>query len=74
MGTFDETVDFVDLRFIGTYESDFDVDFYGLEYRYSLINNNRVDAGFSAGCSSTSAGASRCRPEVPRLSIGVGFL
>lgn len=48
-GLFDETVDFVDLRFIGTYDSDFDVDFYGLDYRYSLINNNRVDAGFAAG-------------------------
>jgi len=48
-GYFDATVDFVDLRFIGTYESEFDVDYYGLEYRYSLINNNRIDAGFSAG-------------------------
>jgi len=48
-GHFDEYVDFVDLRFIGDYASDFDVDFYGLEYRYSLINNNRVDAGFAAG-------------------------
>ncbi|MEE4273512.1 MAG: hypothetical protein V2I67_17695 [Thermoanaerobaculales bacterium] len=50
-GHFDEYVDFVDLRFVGDYESEFDVDFYGLEYRYSLINNNRIDAGFSAGIS-----------------------
>ncbi len=50
-GFFDETVDFVDLRFVGYYESQFDVDYYGLDYRYSLINNNRVDAGFSFGVS-----------------------
>jgi hypothetical protein len=50
-GLFDESVDFLDLRFVGYYESQFDVDYYGLEYRYSLINNNRVDAGFSFGVS-----------------------
>jgi hypothetical protein len=50
-GYFDESVDFADLRFVGFYESTFDVDYYGLEYRYSLINNNRVDAGFSVGLS-----------------------
>lgn len=48
-GAFDETVDFIDLRFVGSYESTFDVDFWGLNYRYSLINNNRIDAGFSVG-------------------------
>jgi hypothetical protein len=50
-GFFDETIDFVDLRFVGYYESQFDVDYYGLEYRYSLINNNRIDTGFSFGVS-----------------------
>ena len=50
-GFFDETVDFLDLRFVGFFESQFDVDYYGLDYRYSLINNNRVDAGFSLGVS-----------------------
>jgi len=50
-GFFDTSVDFVDLRFVGYYESQFDVDYYGLDYRYSLINNNRVDAGFSLGVS-----------------------
>lgn len=50
-GLFDETIDFDDLRFVGYFESQFDVDFYGLEYRYSLINNNRVAAGFSFGVS-----------------------
>jgi hypothetical protein len=50
-GFFDETIDFDDLRFIGYFESEFDVDYYGLDYRYSLINNNRVDAGFSFGVS-----------------------
>jgi hypothetical protein len=51
IGEFDETIDFEDLRFVGEYESQFDVDYYGLDYRYSLINNNRVDAGFSLGVS-----------------------
>jgi hypothetical protein len=50
-GLFNEEVDFVDLRFVGYYESKFDVDYYGLDYRYSLINNNRVAAGFSFGIS-----------------------
>ena len=50
-GLFDEEVDFVDLRFVGYYNSTFDVDYYGLDYRYSLINNNRVNAGFSFGIS-----------------------
>ena len=50
-GLFDESVDFLDLRFVGFFESIFDVDYYGLEYRYSLINNNRVNAGFSVGVS-----------------------
>jgi len=50
-GLFDESVDFLDLRFVGFFESNFDVDYYGLDYRYSLINNNRVDAGFSFGVS-----------------------
>lgn len=50
-GFFDESLDFVDLRFVGYYDSYFDVDYYGLEYRYSLINNNRVNAGFSFGIS-----------------------
>ena len=50
-GFFDETVDFLELRFVGHFESVFDVDYYGLDYRYSLINNNRVDAGFSFGVS-----------------------
>jgi len=50
-GFFDESVDFLDLRFIGYFEAKFDVDYYGFDYRYSLINNNRVDAGFSFGVS-----------------------
>lgn len=50
-GFFDESLDFVDLRFVGYYDSTFKVDYYGLEYRYSLINNNRVNAGFSVGVS-----------------------
>jgi hypothetical protein len=50
-GVFGQTVDFADLRFVAYYESAFKVDYYGLEYRYSLINNNRVNAGFSFGVS-----------------------
>lgn len=50
-GFFEESVDFVDLTFVGYYDSKFDVDYYGLDYRYSLINNNRVNAGFSFGIS-----------------------
>lgn len=36
-GLFDESVDFVDLRFVGFYDSTFKVDYYGLDYRYSGI-------------------------------------
>jgi len=50
-GLFEEEVDFVELRFVGYYNSTLDVDYYGLDYRYSLINNNRVNAGFSFGIS-----------------------
>lgn len=50
-GFFEESVDFLDLTFAGHYESTFNVSYYGFEYRYSLINNNRIDAGFSLGVS-----------------------
>ena len=36
-GFFDESVDFLELRFVGYFESIFDVDYYGFDYRYSGI-------------------------------------
>jgi len=48
-GEFDEPVDFLGARFVGDFESRFNMLVLGAVYRYSFINDGRVEAGITAG-------------------------
>jgi len=51
-GGFDEPIDFLGARFVGDFESRFEMTVIGLIYRYSFVNDGRVEAGLTAGLTS----------------------
>jgi hypothetical protein len=50
-GEFEETIDFLDLDFVGRFEAETTVNLYAFTYRRSFVNNGRTDAGMSFGLS-----------------------
>jgi hypothetical protein len=50
-GELDTSIDFEDTRFVGWYDSKFEMAVVRVIYRYSFINDGRVNTGVSAGLS-----------------------
>jgi hypothetical protein len=77
-GELDESIDFLDLTFVGDYHATNEVKVYTIGYRRSLVNTGRIDAGIGLGLStfdfrvaiegevSVSGGIPQPLPEVER--------